>query len=207
MSAVTDERRGPVTEGPDFDGSDRERDDTTRAETTRRGRMIRVASTVVAVVTLDQITKSIAVARLERGEVVEVVGTWLRFDLTTNSGGSFSLFQGSTMLLAIGAIVATIYLVHLVRTTDDRPTVAALTLLLCGALGNLGDRIFRSPGPLRGEVVDFIRIPRWPTFNVADMAVTFGGVLLAATVVFSGRRRRDDAAPDPNPEREGRDGE
>jgi signal peptidase II len=163
--------------------------------------MIRVAAWVVFVVAVDQITKSIAVARLDRGEVVEIFGTWLRFDLTTNSGGSFSLFQGSTTLLAIGAIAATGYLVHLLRTTDDRLTVAALTLLLCGALGNLGDRIFRAPGPLRGEVVDFIRIPRWPTFNVADMAVTFGGVLLAITVVVSGRRHgRDDRDPIPEPD-------
>ncbi len=156
--------------------------------------MTRVGLVVVAVVGLDQVTKSIAVAHLDRGEVIEVLGTWLRFDLTTNSGGSFSLFQGSTTVLALGAIAATAYLVHLLRTTDDRLTVAALTLLLCGALGNLGDRLFRSPGPLRGEVVDFIRIPRWPTFNVADMAVTFGGVLLACTVLFARRGSPDDHA-------------
>ncbi len=138
-------------------------------------------------VAVDQITKSIAVARLDRGDSVEVIGSLLTFDLTTNSGGSFSLFQGSTPILAVLAIGATGYLIHLLRTTDDRLTVAGLTLLLCGALGNLSDRFFRSPGFLRGEVVDFIRLPNWPTFNVADMAVTFGSIALIASVLFGGR--------------------
>lgn len=156
-------------------------------------RLRRVAIAVVAIATLDQLTKSLAVAHLRRGEPVEVIGTLVRFDLTSNSGGSFSMLQGSTPLLAIGALAASIYLVHLVRTTDDRLTVVALGLLLAGALGNLSDRIFRAPGVLRGEVVDFIRIPRWPTFNVADMAVTFGGVLLAFRVLTSARAHSETA--------------
>ena len=148
-------------------------------------------------VAVDQITKSIAVAQLDRGDSVEVIGSFLTFDLTTNSGGSFSMFQGSTPILAVLAIGATGYLIHLLRSTEDRLSVAGLTLLLCGALGNLGDRIFRAPGILRGEVVDFIRLPNWPTFNVADMAVTFGSIALIASLLFEGRaaaRANADAA-------------
>lgn len=142
-------------------------------------RLVRVGLVVAAIVALDQITKSVAIATLARGERVELLGDLLGFGLTTNRGGSFSLFQGSTPVLAVGALLVSAYLIHLVRTTDDRLTVVALTLLLAGATGNLSDRIFRAPGTFRGAVVDFIRIPHWPTFNVADMCITFGGILLA----------------------------
>jgi signal peptidase II len=54
----------------------------------------------------------------------------------------------------------------------------ALGLLLGGALGNLTDRIFRSPGPLRGHVVDFLELPHWPIFNLADSAIVLGAVLI-----------------------------
>jgi signal peptidase II len=53
----------------------------------------------------------------------------------------------------------------------------ALGLLLGGALGNLSDRLFRSPGPLRGHVVDWIQLPHWPVFNVADSAIVVGGIV------------------------------
>ncbi len=147
-------------------------------------RLPKVAFVVALIVGLDQVTKSIAVARLDRAEPVDVIGSLVRFDLTSNSGGAFSVLTGFTPLLAIGAIAVSVYLVRMVRTSDDGWVVVALTLLLGGALGNLGDRIFRSPGFLHGEVVDFIRLPRFPTFNVADIAVTFGVVVLAARLLF-----------------------
>jgi signal peptidase II len=53
----------------------------------------------------------------------------------------------------------------------------ALALMLGGALGNLSDRLFRSPGPLRGHVVDWIELPHWPVFNIADSAIVVGGLL------------------------------
>lgn len=169
------------------------------APTARTGpRLVGVGLVVVTIVALDQITKAIAVATLTRGRRVELLGDLLGFGLTTNRGGSFSLFQGSTPVLAVGAILVSAYLVHLVRTTDDRLTVVALTLLLAGATGNLVDRIFRAPGVFRGAVVDFIRIPHWPTFNVADMCVTFGGLLLAFRVL-----RPPRGAPSGGPGRAG----
>jgi signal peptidase II len=139
------------------------------------------------IVAADQLTKSLAVAHLTRGVPVRVVGSILQFDLTSNSGGAFSSFQNATPLIAVGAIAATVYLVHVIRGSDDRWTVAALTLLLAGALGNLIDRLFRAPSFLHGEVVDFIRIPYWPTFNIADMAVTFGATLLVVRTLFGSR--------------------
>ena len=82
-------------------------------------------------------------------------------------------------MLAVGAIIVTVVLVA--RCCGARPTgvlVVALTLVLGGALGNLVDRFFRSPGFLRGHVVDFVAVGWWPVFNVADSCVTIGAILL-----------------------------
>ena len=75
-------------------------------------------------------------------------------------------------------------------------------MILGGALGNLVDRFFRSPGPLRGHVVDFLSIGWWPVFNVADPAVVGGAILLVALSLFGfdfdteGRRRPDTLSPE-----------
>ena len=70
------------------------------------------------------------------------------------------------------------FLVRTVRRTRDTLLVVALSLVLGGALGNLIDRVFRSPGFLPGAVVDFVHIGSFPTFNVADTAITIGAILV-----------------------------
>ncbi len=87
-------------------------------------------------------------------------------------------------MLAVLAVVVAIFLVRAVRKTSDAWTIAALTLVLGGALGNLCDRVFRSPGVLRGHVVDFVRLGWWPVFNVADSCVTIGAVILIIRSLF-----------------------
>ncbi len=67
--------------------------------------------------------------------------------------------------------------------------LVALALVLGGALGNIADRLFRAPGVLHGAVVDFIKLGPWPTFNVADSAITIGAVLLIAWSVLGSRPR------------------
>jgi len=79
-------------------------------------------------------------------------------------------------------------LARIVRRSDDPWTVCALSLVLGGALGNLCDRVFRAPGFLRGEVVDFVRLGWFPTFNAADSAITIGAILL---VLFGWRAPRE----------------
>ncbi len=108
------------------------------------------------------------------------------------------MFQGNTAVLSAAAIGVAGYLVFLIKATEDVTTVFALTALLAGASGNIADRLFRKPGPLRGEVIDFIALPRWPNFNVADIAVTCGGILLAYSVIRQGRAQRhaDDNVDD-----------
>jgi signal peptidase II len=165
-------------------------------------RLWRVAAAVVAIVVLDQLTKIWAVAALSDGPI-SIIGDDVELHLTRNPGGAFGRFQGLTPLLAIGAAVVAIFLVRSVHRTRDPWTVAALTLVLGGALGNLTDRFARSPGFLRGHVVDFVKVGWWPVFNVADSCVTIGAVLLIARSFFppspptaeaSDRDQRDDAS-------------
>ena len=134
---------------------------------------------VAAVVVLfDQLTKIWAVSALSDGPV-KVLGHWLQFRLTRNPGGAFSLGTGLTPVLALLAVVMVIYIVRTTRRTTDTIMAYSLALVLGGAVGNLVDRMLRSPGVLRGEVVDFIKVPNWPTFNIADSAITIGVILIA----------------------------
>jgi signal peptidase II len=130
------------------------------------------------VVVLDQLTKIWAVAALSDGPV-EVIGTLLQFRLTRNPGGAFSLLTGLTPVLAVLAAAMVVYIVRTTRRTTDVVMAYSLGLVLGGAVGNLVDRLIRSPGFLRGEVVDFIKVPNWPTFNIADCAITVGVIIIA----------------------------
>lgn len=134
---------------------------------------------VVTVVVMDQLTKIWAVAALS-DKPIDVVGDTVRFQLARNSGGAFSFVSGAgvTPVLAIIAIGVAIFLVRMVGRTDDPLMVVALSLILGGALGNLTDRFVRSPGILRGGVIDFMRVGWWPIFNIADSALSIGIVLL-----------------------------
>jgi signal peptidase II len=136
-----------------------------------------VIGAIAAIVAVDQLTKAWAVAALSDGPV-HVIGDTVEFELTRNGGGAFSRFQGMTPVLAIGAIVVTVVLARVLRRTTDTVLVVALTLVLGGALGNLVDRFVRTPGILRGHVIDFVSVGWWPVFNVADSCVTIGAVLL-----------------------------
>jgi signal peptidase II len=129
------------------------------------------------VVVLDQLTKLWAVAALSDGPVPVLDGV-LRLRLTRNPGGAFSLLTGFTPLLALLAAAMAVVIVRTARRATDPVMAYSLGLVLGGAVGNLVDRLVRAPGFLRGEVIDFIRVPYWPTFNLADSAITVGVVLI-----------------------------
>jgi signal peptidase II len=145
---------------------------------------------VLGVVLLDQVTKAWVVAQYSRSPL-SIIGDDVEIHVARNSGGAFSTLTNATLLLAILAIGLTVWLVLTLRRTTDRWTVVALSLVLGGALGNLCDRFFRSPGVLRGHVVDFVQVGRFPTFNVADSAITIGAILL---VLLSFRKAPADGA-------------
>ena len=163
------------------DADSGERDD-------RRTRL--AAGIVFTIVALDLLTKAWAVRDLADGPV-SIIGDTVSFRLARNTGGAFSVFQAFTPVLAIVAGVVAFFLIRTVRRTRDTLLVVALSLVLAGAIGNLLDRIFRSPGFLRGAVVDFVHVGAWPTFNVADSAITIGAILV---VVWSVRTQRARAA-------------
>lgn len=134
----------------------------------------------------DQLSKTWAVRNLADGDI-DVIGS-LRFNLVFNSGASFSLGSGSGLgpFIALIAVAVAVGLFWAGRTTASRLGAVALGLLLGGALGNLLDRAFRSgDGFLGGHVVDFIDLQWWPVWNVADAAVTVGGILLVVHILFS----------------------
>jgi signal peptidase II len=145
-----------------------------------------------AVVAADQVTKTWAVRSLRDGPV-EVIGEFAEFRLSFNSGAAFSLFTGQTPFLAVLAIGITVALVWILARTHSTGMGVGLGLLLGGALGNLGDRVFRAPSFLHGQVVDFISVGTFPTFNVADSAITIGAVV----IIWYGLR--GGLEPDPTP--------
>ena len=163
--------------------------DSPAAGAVAHGRPRLATAIVLGVVVLDQLTKAWAVRELADGPVV-LVGDDVGFRLARNTGSAFSLFRGFTPLLAALAVAVAVFLVRTVRRTDDTLLVVSLSLVLGGALGNLLDRIFRSPGFLRGGVVDFVGVGSFPTFNVADSAVTIGAVLLAIWAIRADVRER-----------------
>jgi signal peptidase II len=157
-----------------------------------------LAAVAAAVLAVDQVTKSLAVAHLTPAEPVRVLGPVLRLDLTRNPGAAFSTATGMTWVLTVIAVGVVVVLVRIARRLHSRAWAVTLGLLLGGALGNLSDRMLRSPGVGRGQVVDFLELPHWPIFNVADSCIVSAGVLVVLLTVLGfgldGRHRREPDA-------------
>jgi signal peptidase II len=138
------------------------------------GVLLAVAVTVLAA---DIISKVIVVATLSTRPPVRLLGGLLTLRVDRNPGAAFSI--GTSMTIAFSAIALGV-IVFILRTSRRIRSTAwagTLGLLLGGATGNLTDRLLRSPGPLRGYVVDWIQLPHWPVFNVADSSIVCGGIL------------------------------
>jgi signal peptidase II len=128
---------------------------------------------------VDVVTEVVAVERLAGRDPVPVIGDVLQLTLVRNPGAAFSTGTSYTVVLTLIAIVAVGVVLFLSRRTFDRIWAFGLGCLLGGVLGNLTDRIFREPGPLRGHVVDFLQLPNWPVFNVADICINVAaGVII-----------------------------
>lgn len=111
---------------------------------------------------------------------IVLVPGFLRLAVARNSGAAFSTFTGSGPVLALVAVGVVVLIVVALRDAGHRVEAIGLGLLLGGAVGNLADRLFRGDGLLDGSVVDWIDFSFFPTFNVADAAITVGVVLLLA---------------------------
>ena len=144
------------------------------------------------VVLFDQVTKHWAVSTLDDGRIIELVWT-LQLRLTFNTGMSFGLGEGLGQLVAPLAVLVVVGLLWTVGRIPTRLGQVAVGLIVGGAVGNIIDRAFRAgDGFLGGRVVDFIDLQWWPVFNVADMGIVIGAMLL----VLAMWRIEDGSDPD-----------
>ncbi|MFC9360595.1 signal peptidase II [Rhodococcus sp. NPDC057014] len=179
---MDDERvsQDPTAEN-ETDAEDRNDGDTSGAEAPRpathqrRLLLFAIAGTILAT---DLLTKILAVAHIEPGRPVWLIGDLVSLRLVRNPGAAFSMATGMTWLLTLVAVGVVIGVVRIGRTLRSPWWALGLGLVLGGALGNLVDRFFRAPGVMQGHVVDFVSVGWWPVFNVADSAIVCGAILL-----------------------------
>lgn len=128
---------------------------------------------LIAVVILDQWSKWMAATNLVPLQSVEVIPGVMWLTYVFNRGAAFSMMQGQTVFLVAAGFLVVFALIAYVLLTKPRPTMQLLIgIMTGGALGNLLDRCFL------GHVVDFIDFRIWPVFNVADIAISCGGIVL-----------------------------
>jgi lipoprotein signal peptidase len=190
----------PLLDAPDPNAPQREalRPGAPRRRSSRLGVVLGVAVFVLAA---DIVSKVIVVATLSDRRClvgnfvpspppVRLLGGVLTLCESRNPGAAFGIGgTSSTIVFTAIAVGVIIFIVRTARQINSLPWAIALGLLLGGATGNLTDRIFRSPGPLRGWVVDWIQLPHWPVFNLADSSITCGAVLM---VLLAAQGRRLD---------------
>ncbi|HEX4829764.1 MAG TPA: signal peptidase II [Trebonia sp.] len=163
------------------------------------------AAVAVAALGLDIVSKALVVANLTPGEPVHVLGDLLEFNLLRNSGAAFSFGTSYTVVFTLLAMVVIGVVVRMARRLRSTGYAIAFGLLLAGATGNLGDRIFRAPGLFRGDVVDWIEVTRhFAVFNLADSSICIAAalfVLLSLLGIHVDGTRGDRAhAPAPGEE-------
>lgn len=163
-----------------------------RPGSARRAVTVLTAIALVAVVT-DQLTKHLATASLAPGEAVRLLGGLVYLSLVRNGGAAFSLGSDYTWVFPLITFAVIGWICWMARRLRSLPWAVSLGLVLGGALGNLGDRLFRAPGPFLGHVVDMISLfapygERFAVFNVADSCLSVG-VCLAVLLELTGRQR------------------
>lgn len=149
-----------------------------------RRRLRLLLSVATAVLLLDIATKVLAVRMLTPGQPVSIIGDTVTWTLVRNSGAAFSMATSYTWVLTVIASGVVIGIIWMGRRLVSPWWAVGLGMILGGAMGNLVDRFFRAPGPLRGHVVDFLSVGWWPVFNIADPSVVVGAALLVTLSVF-----------------------
>lgn len=175
--------RGPSLSTEDDDRTGPEKTDPSTAQSAGSRRIVGYVWIfwVVALVAYaaDQAAKWQAVRRLaDRTDDVPVIGDLLTLHLVYNPGAAFGMGTRFTVLLTCLAIVATCVVLVIARRIRDKVWAAGLGLLLAGITGNLTDRLLRDPSPFRGHVVDYLRLPNWPVFNIADICINVAAAVI-----------------------------
>lgn len=148
---------------------------------TKGGSWARAGMVLVLVLAIDQLTKALVRADVAVGEKNEVL-PFLSIGHVHNSGVAFGFLSGGGAIVLVVTIVALSLLIGYFARHPDRPLLWLPTgLLLGGAFGNLIDRLHQ------GYVTDFISVPKWPSFNVADIAITCGVIALVFVLERNGR--------------------
>ncbi|RKS09831.1 signal peptidase II [Nocardiopsis sp. Huas11] len=156
--------------------------DDTGARPRRFVLLLLVALTAILV---DLATKQWVLATFGVGESVDVIGSLLQFTLVFNTGAAFSLGTDYTWVFTTIATCVVLAIAYIGRRVRSVWWGVTLGLMMGGAAGNLVDRYFRDPAPFHGAVVDFIRVPNFPVFNIADSCVVVGAILVVA-LTFKG---------------------
>ena len=110
---------------------------------------------------------------------IEILGSFLQLTFIRNSGAAFSIGTGKTIIFTIFALAVLIFILRFASQITSLGWATVCGLVLGGILGNLTDRIFREPSFLQGHVIDWIQLPNWPVFNIADSAI-----VIAAAIAF-----------------------
>lgn len=145
----------------------------------RRRAVVLLALIAAAAYAADQLTKLWVTSTMVEGERIPVLPPLLQWYYIRNSGAAFSIGENVTWVFTIVMTVVSVAILVYARRLRSAVWGAALGLVLGGALGNLTDRLFREPSFGMGHVVDFISLPNFAIFNVADSAVVCGVVLVS----------------------------
>lgn len=153
-------------------------------------------------VAMDQITKWLVVENLEPRTAYPVIGDFFRLYLIRNPGAAFSMGVDATLVFSMFQIAATIICVVALFRVRSWWSATPAILIGAGAAGNLIDRIFRSPGGLHGQVVDFLSFGDFAIFNIADSCITVGVFLYVIYTLFIEPRRQEDSTDTERPKKE-----
>ncbi len=126
---------------------------------------------------IDLGTKVWAVEVLSSRANVQIIGSFLQLTFVQNSGAAFGIGAGSTIIFTFFALAVLIIITRYALQITSKGWALVCGLVLGGILGNLTDRIFREPSFLQGHVIDWIQIPNWPVFNIADSAIVIAAVV------------------------------
>ncbi|HYK33589.1 MAG TPA: signal peptidase II [Streptosporangiaceae bacterium] len=146
-----------------------------------------MAAVAAFVLLADAVSKTLVLSKLPGRPPVKLLDGLITLRLTYNAGAAFGLGTSYTAVIALIAVGVVFFIIRTATRLRSIAWSVALGLLLGGAVGNLSDRLFRSPGPFRGRVVDWINLPHFPwTFNIADASIVCAAALIAL-LAFTGR--------------------
>ncbi len=146
-------------------------------------KLARLYSLALVIWSIDFLTKNWALQNLT-GASKKVIGTFLQVTLHKNPGAAFSFATGFTIIFTSISIGVLLFILRYSPRIISTGWIVVAGLVLGGVLGNLSDRIFREPSFLYGHVIDWIELPNWPIFNIADSSIVIAAVIAFVLTVL-----------------------